>query len=965
MIKVGTSGMTRLIERYECLNWWAAALLTIIVLAAASSYAAHSASVLSTHPPTKWVIAVYMVADNNLDPYAIYDIDLMEAGVTSNATVVVFIDRAEKPVDEGVSEEILKSSEATPFWSGARVLLLVHDREPGLKLGDEVVQDLGEVNSGSPETLARFLEFVKARFAGEHYMLVLWDHGGGPGLFGVDEDTGGERDYLTPREIREALVASGFKPDIIYVDACSIGMVELAYDLSDTAQYLVASESLVPSSALDYSSALPALSRLDDPFEAAKTLAEIYFEGLAHTAFSDIAQVSVVNLTGFRDSELIRSLKKLSEEIASDPSPAALVRRYLRGFTSPLVAGGVTETVDIAEFASSVKDSYMAAQEVLESVHDVVILSREGSDLTGVGGLSIFYPIYFDRNLYDTATDFGLDTGWSDALEAIVAESQASLRPIGNEVPVGEEYIGSLVRYLDWSSVAVGDVDGDGADEVIVQMEGSNGSIYYGVLSVVDYVNDTLKEVASVIDYESAYEPYEIAADVGDFDGDGVDEIAVVWSRGPLDTLLSTITIYELGNGLNQVAQTNMDSVALIDFSIAHSARFGYTVATIGYTVTQTGVSAKLYLINPIDTPPLKAALDLGMASLRTVSAGDIDGDGNDEVLVDVLLNETSVLTLYYTLNGSRTLVAEAGPEAEITSAALGDVDGDGVDELVYATINGSLYSITVRGLGNGFCTYTRPLPTTNSTVYVQLFDIDGDGADEVIVSLAAFGEAGGLESLKFLIMSYSRTACLYVASSINMKEEYKIPFAADVNGDGKTEDLYLRQSASAVFVSLAEISTAENATISGVVITATGDPVPGARVIVEVPGGSVVAETVTDRDGSFTVTVAPGTYVVRAATHVGGQEYEGYTTVSLHPGEVRNVTIELPLLSTPPMTDTTTTQPGHTNTASTTTTATAPTTTTTVALRVPPPTYSIIGLAAALIIASLIFLILRGSFTS
>ncbi len=940
-------------------GWKAIIFATLTILAAATAFAANSASILSTQQPTKWVIAVYMVADNNLDPYAIYDIDLMEAGVTSNATIVVFIDRAEKPIKEGVPEEILKSSEATPFWSGARVLLLVHDKEPGLRLGDEVVQDLGEVNSGSPETLAKFLEFVKEKFTGEHYMLILWDHGGGPGLFGVDEDTGGERDYLTPREIREALITSGFRPEIIYVDACSIGMVELAYDLSDTSSYLIASESLVPSSALDYSSALPAVAKLDDPLKAAETLAKMYFEGLTHTAFSDIAQVSVVNLTGFRDSELIKSLKMLSQEIVSDPAPAALVRRYLRGFTSPLVAAGVTETVDIAEFASSIRDSYMAAEEVLKSIHDVVILSKSGGDLAGVGGLSIFYPIYFDRNLYDKATDFGHDTGWSDALEAIVAESQASLKPLGNEVPLGREYLGKLVRYLDWSSVAVGDIDGDGADEIVVQMIGSNGSTYYGVLSVIDYINNSLKEVATTIDYESSYEPYEIAADVGDFDGDGIDEIAVVWSRGPLNGLLSTVTIYKFENGLNRTAQTSMDSVALIDFSIAQSARFGYVIATIGYSVSQNGVGARLYLINPTDTPPLRAVLDLGNASLRTVSAGDVDGDGNDEILVDALLNNTSTLILYFTLNGSKKIVVKAGEGTEITSAALGDVDGDGKDELVFATINGSQYSITVKGVGKNVCSYVRRLPTTNSTIFVQLFDIDGDGLDEVIVSMASFSGTGGLESLKFIIMSYSQNACLSISSSINMKEEYKIPFAADVNGDGETEDLYLRQSAGAVFVSLAEISIAENVTILGTVLTATGDPVPGARVTVGVPGGPVVTEAVTDSNGHFVITVAPGTYVVRAEAQIDGHEYSSYTTVSLRPGEKKNVSIELPILST--LTPVTTTTSSVQVATGSTTLVTTSTQTTSAILRVPQPTHSFIGIVVAVLTAVLIFFILRG----
>ena len=53
------------------------------------------------------------------------------------------------------------------------------------------IEDFGEVNSGSPQTLAWFIKTAIKMFPAKKYGLSLWDHGGGWQGYGNDDSAGG------------------------------------------------------------------------------------------------------------------------------------------------------------------------------------------------------------------------------------------------------------------------------------------------------------------------------------------------------------------------------------------------------------------------------------------------------------------------------------------------------------------------------------------------------------------------------------------------------------------------------------------------------------------------------------------------------------------------------------------------------------------------------------------------------
>jgi hypothetical protein len=157
---------------------------------------------------TGWTVLQYQIADTNLEPFMMQDVDEMGAvGSNENLTIRALIDRAEDYGDDDVLD--------LGAWTGAK---LVQVNEGS---GD-VLDDLGPVDTGDPAVLQQFItEGIKSAPA-EHYALFLSDHGASwPGV-GGDESADG--DGLSLEEIHSAVEAglaeAGVdKLDIIGFDA--------------------------------------------------------------------------------------------------------------------------------------------------------------------------------------------------------------------------------------------------------------------------------------------------------------------------------------------------------------------------------------------------------------------------------------------------------------------------------------------------------------------------------------------------------------------------------------------------------------------------------------------------------------------------------------------------------------------------------------------------------------------------
>jgi len=101
--------------------------------------------------------------------------------------------------------------------------------------------NLGDVSMVEQNTLQDFIKFAKEKYPAEHYILVMWDHGGGVPLgFGQDELHEGK---LTEIEIAEAIKNSDIQFETIIFNACLMGSLEVAKALDPYTEYIVAAES--------------------------------------------------------------------------------------------------------------------------------------------------------------------------------------------------------------------------------------------------------------------------------------------------------------------------------------------------------------------------------------------------------------------------------------------------------------------------------------------------------------------------------------------------------------------------------------------------------------------------------------------------------------------------------------------------------------------------------------------------
>lgn len=199
-----------------------------------------------------WTIMVYMAADNNLDSYALKDLNEMESVTLPSGVKVVFM---------------LDRLGANNSYRGAVATDANLTTNASLALASNKLAT--EVNSGDPATLRDFIDWSASNYTADHYGLVVWDHGGGLSGTSWDTNTGvaGQVTNLSVADTTYAIQSSVLGTrglDMVGFDTCLQGMVEQAYDLRNNAQYVVASQNLEPGDGWDYASWLQTIAANPD-----------------------------------------------------------------------------------------------------------------------------------------------------------------------------------------------------------------------------------------------------------------------------------------------------------------------------------------------------------------------------------------------------------------------------------------------------------------------------------------------------------------------------------------------------------------------------------------------------------------------------------------------------------------------------------------------------------------------------
>lgn len=109
----------------------------------------------------------------------------------------------------------------------------------------EIIEEYDELNMGDYNTLKNFLNRCKNDYPAERYFLQMIGHANG--FFGANIDTCPPSDsynYLSMKEIENAISNSLGKVDILAQTGCSMGMIECAYQFIDITDVYISSQDL-------------------------------------------------------------------------------------------------------------------------------------------------------------------------------------------------------------------------------------------------------------------------------------------------------------------------------------------------------------------------------------------------------------------------------------------------------------------------------------------------------------------------------------------------------------------------------------------------------------------------------------------------------------------------------------------------------------------------------------------------
>ncbi len=354
----------------------------------------------------QWTVMVYIDADNNLEPFGIMNLEMLESvGSSENVNFVVLIDT----------------------FSGPASLLLVD------KGGSTVLAEWGEVNMADPAVMAGFIQAAEKAAPAEKYAFISWDHGGGwRGLNWDDtsEIETGQAQFTDMKELREAVVMGGVRFDLFAFDQCLMAQPEVAYQMVGYADYLVFSEETIYGQGFPYD--VIATHLVADPGMGAPALAKTIVTDFA-AYYNSITWANDWTISAF-DMAYMDDLAQAVTDLAySSTNALATYKSQFKNDLSNTLNYYYPYFVDLKGYAMNVASDKAihdqavkaAAQDVVDAIDGGVILTINSKHNLDSHGISIYFPNYRSSylGLKDAYSDvpFAVDSGWLLFLHAFAS----------------------------------------------------------------------------------------------------------------------------------------------------------------------------------------------------------------------------------------------------------------------------------------------------------------------------------------------------------------------------------------------------------------------------------------------------------------------------------------------------------------------------------------------------------------
>jgi hypothetical protein len=408
----------------------------------------------------QWTVLVWIAGDNDLDEFGLTDIgEMKRVGSTDDVDVLVQFDRARDQ------------------QSGAAPQTRRYHLKRDTNLEDDLVQELGETNTGDPAVATDFFAWGMDRCPSEKVLAILWNHGSGidetdvydrardrglsverrstPGdsrvprerarriasslfrrsLFSTTVEDAVEsraiayddtsRDFLDNLELRQVLEQvkerTGRSIDVLGFDACLMNMIEVAYELRDHAGFIVGSEETEPGDGWPYDAVVGTLADTPEasPKEVAATLVQRYLDsytgdtGITQSAFDLSKADAAAEAVDGLATACIAALDTDAGFAAISKAVKNAQRFYLKDFAD------LGDFCDRVGAEADLADPARAVQAALTGEEGLVAASgHKGSGVERASGAAVYLPIVGDVTVAYDRLAFAERTHWDELLAA-------------------------------------------------------------------------------------------------------------------------------------------------------------------------------------------------------------------------------------------------------------------------------------------------------------------------------------------------------------------------------------------------------------------------------------------------------------------------------------------------------------------------------------------------------------------
>ncbi|PKL46031.1 MAG: hypothetical protein CVV42_17970 [Candidatus Riflebacteria bacterium HGW-Riflebacteria-2] len=358
-----------------------------------------------------WTVAIFLNADNNLDPFGVEDqSEMARVGSNASLNIVTLIDRERGPAQINFIE----------------------------KNSINKIKDMGELDMGDYRELVKFARFIKENYPAKHYCFTIWNHGSGwknkkvNSIFrGISYDDS-SNNHITNAQLglatAEIAKILGQKVDILNMDACLMQMVEVGHAVKDNVRFMVASEELEPGKGAPYDDILKGVKKGMTPAAFATNWVNAFAK--SYTGGSqghDESTQSAVDMSKF--GAMVDAINGLAKAVMSGKYSADVKAALAttQKFDSP-------ENIDMIHFTEQLKarlssnESIKTACDKLLTASKAAVINSKNTGYTtkDAKGIAIYLPASFRVEAKYRSLCFAKENMWDEMIDTLLKRDIAA-----------------------------------------------------------------------------------------------------------------------------------------------------------------------------------------------------------------------------------------------------------------------------------------------------------------------------------------------------------------------------------------------------------------------------------------------------------------------------------------------------------------------------------------------------------